>query len=77
MQQQLQLRLNNQQENQQKEEYADKHVEQASNNTEKRLKDPAELANYHKERRDEWVQESGVVTRAMKTIEDWCKNVPS
>ena len=49
-----------QQENRQKEEYADKHIEQASNNTEKGFKDPAELANYHKERRDEWVQENGV-----------------
>lgn len=58
-------------ENKEKNEYADKHTEQASTNTKEGFKDPNEIAEYHKDRRDEWVQENGSVTKIMKTIEDW------
>ena len=60
-----------QHENKEKNEYADKHTEQAGTNTKEGFKDPNERAEYHKDRRDEWVQENGTVTKVMKTIEDW------
>ena len=44
-----------QHENKEKNEYADKHTEQASSNTKEEFKDPNERAEYHKDRRDEWV----------------------
>ena len=44
-----------QHENKEKNEYADKHTEQASSNTKERFKNPNERAEYHKDRRDEWV----------------------
>jgi hypothetical protein len=58
-------------ENKEKMEYADKHTEQASTNIKEGFKNPNERAEYHKVRRDEWVQENGTVTKVMKTIEDW------
>ena len=60
-----------QHENKEKNEYADKHTEQAGTNTKEGFKDPNERAEYHKDKRDEWVQENGTVTKVMKTIEDW------
>jgi hypothetical protein len=61
-----------QHENKKKNEYADEQTEQASSNTKEGFKDSNEKAEYHKDRRDEWVQENGSVTKITKIIEDWC-----
>jgi hypothetical protein len=60
-----------QHENREKIAYANKHTEQANTDTKEGFKDPNERAEYHKNRRDEWVQENGTITKVMKTIEDW------
>ena len=57
-------------ENKEKNEYADKHTEQASINTKEGFKNPTERAEYHRVRRDEWVQENGSITKAIKSLED-------
>lgn len=48
-----------------------KHTEHTSTNTKEEFKDPYERAKYHKNRRDNWIQENGTVTKVMKTIENW------
>jgi hypothetical protein len=60
-----------QQENKEKMEYADKHTEQAGSNTNEGFKTPIERADYHKDRRDEWVQENGTVTKVIQSVENW------
>ena len=60
-----------QQENSLKNSYADKHTDQAAIQSQNGFRNPTERAEFHKARRDEWVQENGTVTRVMKAAEDW------
>lgn len=57
------------QENMQKNYYADRQTKEASKN--EGFKDPNERAGYHKDRRDEWVQESGTITKLEKIVGNW------
>ena len=59
------------QENREKFEYADKQTEQRSNE-EEGFNNVTERAEFHKERRYEWIEENGTVTKIIKNIEDWC-----
>jgi hypothetical protein len=59
------------QENNAKIKYADKQTEQAQQNTAEGFKTPDERAQYHADRRSEWVQENGTVTKAVKSLQDW------
>jgi hypothetical protein len=60
-----------QMENKEKNEYADKHTDKAETDTKEGFKAPQERAEYHKDRRDEWVQENGTVTKTIKAFDDW------
>ena len=59
-----------QQENQEKIAYADLHTERAIK-VKNDFKNPTEIAEFHKNRRDEWVQENGIITKIIKKIEDF------
>lgn len=52
-----------------KNRYADTHTDAADKTTEG-FKTPIERADFHKERRAEWVEENGTVTKIAKLLED-------
>ena len=58
------------QENKQKNAYADKQTKESSN-TEEGFQNPTEMSDFHTERRKEWVEENGFLTRILNNMENW------
>ena len=63
------LEAKRQQENQQKNDYANLQTAEAAA-TKQGFQNPTERAGFHTDRRNEWVQENGAVTKFMKFVED-------
>jgi F-type H+-transporting ATPase subunit a len=64
------VEVKRQQENIEKNTYADRHTQEASTSTKEGFQNPNAIAEYRKDRRDEWVQENGTVTKVLKFLED-------
>jgi hypothetical protein len=68
------LESKRQQENKEKNLYADKQTNEAGEKTIKGFEYPYEREAFHKARREEWVQENGLVTKSLKFLEDLWKS---
>jgi hypothetical protein len=67
------LETKRQQENKEKNMYADKQTNEAGE-TIKGFEYPHEREAFHKARREDWIQENGLVTKSLRFLEDLWKS---
>ena len=63
-----------QRENARRLEYADKQTDKAGNVTKKGFETPQERADFHMDRRNEWTEENGTITWAIKKVKEYCND---